>query len=63
MDGDFQEINASTTGTKEFKELLESAMIRFFGLEKRTTYLLYRRVSPLEQNAAGFTAEGSRREE
>ena len=38
MDGDFQEINASTTGTKEFKELLESAKIRFFGLKKRTTY-------------------------
>lgn len=39
MDADFYEINASTTGTKELKELLESAKIRFYGLEKKTTYV------------------------
>ncbi len=38
MDGEFNEINASTTGTKEFKELLQSAYTRFYGLEKKTTY-------------------------
>lgn len=39
MDGEFHEINASVTGTKELKELLDSARVRFFGLEKKTTYV------------------------
>ncbi len=30
MDGDFQEINASTTGTKEFKELLSPPRLGSF---------------------------------
>ena len=38
MDGEFKEINASTTGTKEFKELLEAAKTRYYGFEKKTTY-------------------------
>ena len=38
MDGEFKEINASVTGTKEFKELLESAKNRFYGFDKKTTY-------------------------
>ncbi|MCI2061388.1 MAG: replication-associated recombination protein A [Eubacteriaceae bacterium] len=39
MDAGFVEINASTTGTKELKELLENARVKFFGLEQKTTYL------------------------
>jgi ATPase related to the helicase subunit of the Holliday junction resolvase len=39
MDAGFEEINASTTGTKELKELLENAKVKFFGLEQKTTYL------------------------
>ena len=38
MDGEFKEINASVTGTKEFKELLGSAKNRYYGFEKKTTY-------------------------
>lgn len=38
MDGEFKEINASTTGTGEFKKLLEEAKTRFYGFEKKTTY-------------------------
>ncbi len=37
--GYFHEINASTTGTKEFKELLDTAKNSFYGLEKKTTYI------------------------
>ena len=33
----FVEINASSTGTKELKELIESAKVKFFGLQKETT--------------------------
>lgn len=54
MDGDFHEINASTTGTKEFKELLESAKLRFYGLEKRTTYFYideFHRWNKLQQDS------------
>lgn len=39
MDGDFHELNASVTGTKELKELIERARLSFYGLEKRTTYV------------------------
>lgn len=39
MGGIFNEINASTTGTKELKELLESARKAFYGLEQKTTYV------------------------
>lgn len=39
MDGDFFELNASTTGTKELKEIIEKAQIKFFGIEKKTTYV------------------------
>lgn len=37
MDAAFVEINASSTGTKELKELIESAKVKFFGLQKETT--------------------------
>lgn len=39
LDGGFVEINASTTGTKELKTILENASVRFYGLQKETTVL------------------------
>lgn len=39
MDGNFHEINASTTGTKELKDLIDGAKLSFYGLEQRTTYV------------------------
>ncbi len=54
MDGDFYEINASTTGTKELKELLDGAKVKFFGLEKKTTYVYideFHRWNKLQQDS------------
>lgn len=39
MDSNFVEINASTTGTKELKQILETAQLRFNGLMQETTCL------------------------
>ena len=39
MDAGFEEINASVTGTKELKQIIENAKVKFFGLEQKTTYL------------------------
>lgn len=39
MDSNFKEINASRTGTKELKEIIEEAELRFYGLEQKTTYV------------------------
>ena len=39
IDADFREINATVTGTKELKEIIEEAKFRFFGLESKSTYL------------------------
>ena len=39
LDGNFMEINASTTGTKELKEILKNAGDRFHGLLQETTVL------------------------
>lgn len=39
LDSDFVEINASATGTKELKTILENATVRFYGLMKETTCL------------------------
>lgn len=39
VDSNFVEINASTTGTKELKAILENASVRFYGLQKETTCL------------------------
>ena len=39
LDADFKEINASTTGTKELKEIIEAAKLKFYGLEKSHTYV------------------------
>ena len=54
MDGDFTEINASTTGTRELKELIENARVKFFGLEKKTTYVYideFHRWNKLQQDS------------
>lgn len=54
MDSSFTEINASTTGTKELKELIESAKLRFYGLENRTTYVYideFHRWNKLQQDS------------
>lgn len=39
IDSSFVEINASTTGTKELKAILENASVRFYRLQKETTCL------------------------
>lgn len=39
LDGNFVELNASTTGTKELKEILKNASDRFHGLLQETTVL------------------------
>ncbi len=54
MDSDFFEINASTTGTKELKEILEKAKTKFFGLQKEKTYLYvdeFHRWNKLQQDS------------
>lgn len=54
MDSDFTEINASTTGTKELKELIDHAKLRFYGLENRTTYVYideFHRWNKLQQDS------------
>ena len=54
MDSRFTEINASTSGTKELKELIENARLRFFGLEKKTTYVYideFHRWNKLQQDS------------
>ncbi len=39
MDEEFIEINATTIGTKELKEILDKARLRFDGLRRETTYI------------------------
>lgn len=54
MDGNFHEINASTTGTKELKELIDNAKLSFYGLENRTTYVYideFHRWNKLQQDS------------
>jgi len=54
MDADFVEINASTTGVKELKELIESAKLKFFGLQKEQTYVYvdeFHRWNKLQQDS------------
>ena len=54
MDSWFTEINASTSGTKELKELIDNARLRFFGLEKKTTYVYideFHRWNKLQQDS------------
>lgn len=54
MDANFVEINASTTGTKELKEVIDKAKVKFFGLEKKTTYVYvdeFHRWNKLQQDS------------
>ena len=54
MDGNYTEINASTTGTKELKALIDDAKLRFYGLENRTTYVYideFHRWNKLQQDS------------
>lgn len=54
MDSDFVEINASSTGTKELKELIERARLKLFGLQKERTYVYvdeFHRWNKLQQDS------------
>lgn len=54
MDADFVEINASTTGTKELREIIEKAKLRFYGLQQETTYVYvdeFHRWNKLQQDS------------
>lgn len=54
MDGNFLEINASTTGTKELKDIIEHAKLGFYGLEQKTTYVYideFHRWNKLQQDS------------
>ncbi|MCL1983220.1 MAG: replication-associated recombination protein A [Clostridiales bacterium] len=39
MDANFFELNASVTGIKELKEIIDNAKTRFFGLQNETSYV------------------------
>ncbi|QAT42729.1 replication-associated recombination protein A [Aminipila luticellarii] len=39
MDGEFYELNAASTGIKELKEIIEKAQLKFFGIQKQSTYV------------------------
>jgi putative ATPase len=54
MDADFYELNASTTGIRELKEILEKSKGKFFGLQKEATYLYvdeFHRWNKLQQDS------------
>lgn len=54
MDADFYELNASTTGIKELKEILDKSKVKFFGLQKETTYIYideFHRWNKLQQDS------------
>ena len=54
MDADFYELNASTTGIKELKEIIEKSKVKFFGLQKETTYVYvdeFHRWNKLQQDS------------
>jgi len=54
MDADFYELNASATGIKELKEIIDKARLKFFGLQKETTYLYvdeFHRWNKLQQDS------------
>ncbi|MBR5129106.1 MAG: replication-associated recombination protein A [Firmicutes bacterium] len=54
MGGNFHELNASVAGTKELKELIETAKTSFYGLEQKTTYVYideFHRWSKLQQDS------------
>lgn len=39
MDAGFYELNASVSGIKELKEIIENAKVKFFGLQNQTSYV------------------------
>ena len=54
MDADFYEINASTSGTKELKEIIETCRGSLFGLEKKKPYVYvdeFHRWNKLQQDS------------
>ncbi|MDR0886067.1 MAG: replication-associated recombination protein A [Clostridiales Family XIII bacterium] len=54
MDADFTEINASTTGIKELKELIAHSKDKFYSLEKKQTYVYideFHRWNKLQQDS------------
>jgi putative ATPase len=54
MDADFVEINASETGVKELRALIDDAKVKFFGLEKKQTYVYideFHRWNKLQQDS------------
>lgn len=54
MDAGFYELNASTTGIKELKEILQHAKHKYFGLINETTYLYvdeFHRWNKLQQDS------------
>ena len=59
MDAQFCEINASAAGTKELKEDTGRGEVQVLRAGKQDDLSLCRRVSPLEQASAGFSAEGA----
>ena len=51
---DFYEINASISGTKELKDIIDKAKLKFFGLQKETTYVYvdeFHRWNKLQQDS------------
>ena len=54
LEAEHYELNASTTGTKELKEVLELAKLKTFGLEKKKVYLYvdeFHRWNKLQQDS------------
>ncbi|WP_324823859.1 replication-associated recombination protein A [Sinanaerobacter sp. ZZT-01] len=54
MDAEFYELNASSTGIKELKEIIEKSKLKFFGLQKQTTYVYvdeFHRWNKLQQDS------------
>lgn len=54
MDAEFYELNASTTGIKELKDIIDKSKTRFFGFEKQTTYVYvdeFHRWNKLQQDS------------
>jgi len=54
MDANFYELNASVTGIKELKEIIDNAKVKFFGLQKETSYVYvdeFHRWNKLQQDS------------
>ena len=54
MDAGFYELNASVSGTKELREIIDGAKTKFFGLQKETSYVYvdeFHRWNKLQQDS------------